>query len=176
VVDSSPEQFIKDSLETESPVLPTLVFTWGNPSRGDDAIGPRIYDRLQASAFPGVELLTDFQLQIEHAMDMADRQRILFIDASVSAKDPFEFSRLQPERDTSYTSHALNPSALLSVYHQINHREPPPSYLLKIRGYQFDLGLPLSDTAKSNSDKAHQFVLDLLNIETAMGWDRYCNP
>ena len=63
----------------------TLIFTWGNPSRGDDAIGPQIYDLLQQEPLSDVDLLTDFQLQIEHAVDLENRQRVLFVDASVSA-------------------------------------------------------------------------------------------
>ena len=49
-----------------------LVFAWGNPSRGDDALGPALVERLEAArpAHPEwgeLALLTDFQLQPEHA-------------------------------------------------------------------------------------------------------------
>ena len=65
---------------------PVVVFAVGNPSRGDDAIGPVICGRLEkwleneglADQF---ELIEDFQLQIEHAMDLQGRQLALFIDA-----------------------------------------------------------------------------------------------
>jgi hypothetical protein len=67
---------------------PLLVLAIGNPSRGDDALGPlfasargelaRRRDRRGQ-----VELLTDFQLQIEHALDLVGRARVVFVDASV---------------------------------------------------------------------------------------------
>ena len=87
----------------------TLIFPWGNPSRGDDAIGPEIYRRLEKNELENVELQTDFQLQIEHVIDLENRERVLFIDASASATAPFEFHRIKPVKDDSYTSHAMSP-------------------------------------------------------------------
>ena len=66
----------------QHPANPNLIFTWGNPSRGDDALGPAMYDLLQNEDISGVDLLTDFQLQIEHAIDLEGRERVLFVDAS----------------------------------------------------------------------------------------------
>ena len=121
----------------EQQARPDLVFTWGNPSRGDDALGPAMYDLLQHANLHGVDLLTDFQLQIEHATDLEGRKRVLFVDASLSAGAPFELVRLQPEQDASYTTHAMSPQALLSVYRQVYDCAPPPAWLLSIRGYEF---------------------------------------
>ncbi|MBL8482901.1 MAG: Ni/Fe hydrogenase, partial [Rhodocyclaceae bacterium] len=44
------------------------MFAWGNPGRGDDALGPLFAERIEALDLPGVECLTDFQLQVEHAL------------------------------------------------------------------------------------------------------------
>ena len=66
-----------------------LIFAYGNPSRGDDALGPLLLERLQALNLPHVETLTDFQLQVEHAYDLQGRERVLFIDASVSCTAPY---------------------------------------------------------------------------------------
>ena len=41
-------------------VAPTLVFAVGNPSRGDDAVGPLLAEKLAAADVPGVEVLVDF--------------------------------------------------------------------------------------------------------------------
>ena len=62
------------SAEREPHPAPRLVIGIGNPSRGDDAIGPLAVERLEALALPGVELLTDFQLQVEHALDLIGRR------------------------------------------------------------------------------------------------------
>ena len=147
----------------------TLIFTWGNPSRGDDALGPQIYHQLLDEALDDVEVLTDFQLQIEHAVDLENRQRILFVDASVSASEPFELSRLQAVQDDSYSTHAVSPQSLLSVYEKINNQSAAPSFMLSVRGYQFELGLPLSDNAKANLGQALNFIKQLIT-ETTGNW------
>jgi len=136
----------------------TLIFTWGNPSRGDDAIGPEIYERSKKAALAGVECQTDFQLQIEHVIDLEHRERILFIDASVSATAPFEFNRIYAEQDDSYTTHAMSPQSLLAVFEKVNKQPAPPCYLLSVRGYKFGLGLPLTAKAESNLDEAIRFI------------------
>jgi len=148
---------------TQHPTNPNLIFTWGNPSRGDDALGPAMYDLLQNEDFNGVDLLTDFQLQIEHAIDLEGRERVLFVDASTSASAPFEFLRIQPEQDASYTTHAMSPGAVLAVYEQINDHPPPPAYLLSIRGYAFELGQPLSAQARANLQDACEQACEFLN-------------
>lgn len=123
-----------------TPVL--LVLAWGNPSRGDDALGPLFAERLQASLGhrEDVEILVDHQLQIEHALDLVDRQRVLFVDASQSATGPFEVTALQARRDDSFTTHALSPHALLQVHRQVHLGEAPDCTLLAIRGERFELG------------------------------------
>ncbi len=145
---------------------PTLIFTWGNPSRGDDALGPQIYELLQKELLNDVDLLTDFQLQIEHAVDLENRQRILFIDASISATAPFEFYRLKALQDDSYTTHAMSPDSLLSVYEKINKQSAPPAFMLSVRGYQFDLGLAISNKANQNLKQAISFINQLITKNT----------
>jgi len=142
---------------TQKPAA-TLVFTWGNPSRGDDAIGPLIYDRLLQATWPQLEVLTDFQLQIEHTLDLEQRQKVIFVDASVSAHPPFDFYRLTAEHDSSYTSHAMSPQSLLAVYQQVNRRPTPDSFMLSIRAYQFELGQAISTKAMENVHAAMVFL------------------
>ena len=82
----------------------TLVFGWGNPGRGDDALGPLLIERLEAAralrpGWEGVELLCDFQLQIEHALDLQGRARVLFVDASAAGEAPFAVARLAAAED-----------------------------------------------------------------------------
>jgi hydrogenase maturation protease len=139
-----------------------LIFTWGNPSRGDDAIGPLVHDLLQQEPFEHVEILTDFQLQIEHATDLDYRDSVIFVDASMTASEPFEFYRVEPLQDDTYTTHAMSPASLLEVYRKIYSRAPPPAFMLSIRGYEFDLGLPVSAKAGDNMAKASAFLKQLL--------------
>jgi len=144
--------------KSSTKVAPTLIFTWGNPSRGDDAIGSLIYERLKQEALADVDLLTDFQLQIEHIIDLEARQRIIFIDASVSANAPFEYEQIVATQDDSYTSHAMSPESLLAVFQKVNQRPPPKAFMLSVRGYEFGLGLTISDKAMININKAIDYI------------------
>ncbi|MBS3963903.1 MAG: hydrogenase maturation protease [Methylomonas sp.] len=142
---------------------PVLVFACGNPSRGDDAVGPLLLDYLASRVdLSETELLTDFQLQIEHALDLQHRKLVLFVDASVSCRAAFSLTELRPVRDNSYTSHAMSPSALLQVYQSIHETPPPPSFLLSIRAEQFELGAPLSGNTLDNLIQASVFAERLL--------------
>jgi hydrogenase maturation protease len=140
---------------------PTLVIGWGNPSRGDDALGWLFVQRLEAELdrLPGVELQTDFQLQVEHALDMVGRERVLFVDASSRCAAHFEASALAPERDASFTTHALSPAALMEVFGKVHGVAPPACTLLAIHGEAFELGAGVSAAAEQA-------------LEAALGWAR----
>jgi hydrogenase maturation protease len=124
-----------------------VVFAWGNASRGDDGIGPRMADHIRDYAHPRVELIEDHQLNIEHVTDIRERTPVLFIDASVALDDGFEFERLVPSGDGNFSTHAISPKALLNVYCETMQSPAPDSFLLHIAGRQFNLGDGLSHEA-----------------------------
>ena len=140
---------------------PLLVFGWGNESRGDDALGPLFVDRLRtlsgAAGKQGVEFLDDYQLQIEHALDLVGRERVLFVDAASTGGAPYEVAELRPFRDASFTSHSISPQSVMRVYRDLYGADPPPCRLLAIRGTRFELGEPLSSEAVTNLEAALAF-------------------
>lgn len=145
------------------PPAPLLVLGVGNPSRGDDALGPMFVERASEAlrgeiASGAVELVTDFQLQIEHALDLEGRTRVVFVDASVSASPPFELSRIEPRRDASCSTHAMSPEAVLETYRGVVG-EPPESWVLAIRGQRFELGEALSEEARGHLEAALAFFV-----------------
>lgn len=141
---------------------PILIFGWGNPSRGDDALGPLFVERVEALNLPGVECLTDFQLQVEHALDLQDRERILFVDASLDTGTedlpPFRHRRLFPARDATFSTHAMTPEAVMQVFVDLHDDNPPPCELLAIRGERFELGESLTPSAADNLNAALQWA------------------
>ncbi len=146
---------------------PVLLLGYGNLSRGDDGLGPALLemiveDRALGRAPDIFDTLTDYQLQIEHALDMQKRRLVVFIDASISATAPFDYSRLEPCRDNSYTSHAMSPAALLAVYAQVCGEPLPDAYLLGISAYQFELGTSITPQAGEHLALARNFVRELL--------------
>jgi len=150
--------------------IPILVFAIGNESRGDDALAPLLVRRLQNEGIaPQIELIEDYQLQVEHVTDLIGRSVVLFVDADVSCDAPFHFSEIAAEKDSSYTSHVMTPFALLHTYRQVYGTDAPPAFLLRIRGYDFELGASLSDKAFANLEHATARVREWLTDIPAMG-------
>lgn len=141
---------------------PILLLGYGNPSRGDDALGVLLLEQLSAESLQAVDVLTDFQLQIEHALDLKNRQLVLFADASLTNNSPIAFSQLHAEMDNSYTTHAMNPASVMQVYQDIEKIAPPPCFLLTMQAVQFELGDGLSATAAQSLHEAVVFVEQLL--------------
>ena len=142
---------------------PLLVFAIGNESRGDDALAPLLVRQLQTEAIAAqVELIEDYQLQVEHVIDLHGRKAVLFVDADMSCDAPFHFSEITAIQDNSYTSHAMTPFALLHTYRQVYETEAPSSFLLRIRGYGFELGDSLSNEASANLARATARVREWL--------------
>jgi len=137
---------------------PVLIIGIGNPSCGDDALGPLLIESLQDLDLPGVELLTDFQLQVEFALDLRGRREVIFVDASVAAPAPFACTATVAEEDAGYSGHALSPGAVLHAYRKL-YGEPPPAWTLAIRGHAFELGVGLSPQAAANLAAARAWLL-----------------
>lgn len=155
-------------------VKPVLLFGYGNLSRGDDALGPLLLEYIESRCDPDkIDILSDFQLQVEHALDLENRKLVLFVDASVSCCNPFDFAMLKPARDKSYSSHAMSPAAVLDVYQSIKRQMPPPCFLLSIKGEKFELGEGLSANAQSHLELARQFVSQLLEAIDIDIWQEH---
>jgi hydrogenase maturation protease len=152
-------------------VKPVLLFGYGNLSRGDDALGPLLLEYVETHCdLDAIEILSDFQLQIEHALDLENRALVLFVDASINCDGAFDFSLLEPDRDKSYTTHAMSPAAVLDVYQSIKKQAPPPCFLLSIKAEKLELGEGLSTQAEKNLDQACQFAGQLLKNPDLDTW------
>jgi hydrogenase maturation protease len=150
---------------------PRLVLAVGNPGRGDDALGPMLASRLEAVAASGVEVVTEYQLQIENALDLADREEVIFVDSGAGTKSPFEVRAIAPAGNFRHTSHALEPAAVLATYAQVMGEPPPPAVLLCVRGESFELGDALTPTARANLEAAWCWLREAVASQ-AEGRDR----
>lgn len=156
---------------------PILIFGYGNLSRGDDALGPLLLEAVQEKVdLQTCEILSDFQLQVEHALDLENRTLVLFVDAAVNCTTNFEFMQLQPIKDKSYTTHAMSPASVLQVYQSIIKQLPPPCFLLSIQAFKFELGAAMSQQATKNLQLAVSFVEELLNNAELKYWQQQVSP
>ena len=153
-----------------------VVFAVGNSSRGDDALGPLLLERLAAwldaeGRRGEFELIDDFQLQIEHAFDLAGQRLALFIDAGAGTPAPCVFHAVSPGTTlATHSTHALSPAAVLAVYREFAHNEPPPAFVLCVRGEGFGLGDGLSAAAHEHLDAAWQVLRCLCRTPEVAAW------
>ena len=157
-----------------------VVLGCGNPSRGDDALGPALMARLAAWCHRhpnrSVEGLEDFQFQVEHALDIQGRQLVLFIDAAASGPIPYALRPVAPALAISASTHALSPSGVLKAFLTLACGPLPPTFSLEVRGHAFDLGEELSPQARLNLEAAWALIEELLEAPSADGWMDRCTP
>ena len=149
--------------------MSTIVLGWGNDARGDDALGPLLLRRI-AEAFPDLDTVEDYQLQIEHALDLDGFDAALFVDASRGLSEPFAFREIAPSAARTPTTHALSPEAVLDVYAQVKGRAPPPAFVLALRGVQFELGEGLSEAGAEALEAATAFCAQLMTSRSLEHW------
>jgi hydrogenase maturation protease len=150
--------------------LRLVVLGWGNDARGDDALGPLLLGRVARADWPDVTTIEDFQLQIEHALDLAGADTALFLDAGRNTPAPFAFIEIAPKRGATHTTHALTPEAVLDVYARLLARMPPPSFALSVCGERFELGEGLSPQGASRLEDAWAFVRGLMEERSVESW------
>ncbi len=147
-----------------------VVFGWGNDARGDDGLGPLLLERVKRAGWPDVTTIEDYQLQIEHALDLDGAELALFLDAGKNTPTPFAFAEIAPRRGESHTTHALAPEAVLDVYQRTLAKTPPPSFTLCVRGERFELGEGLSAEAGGRLEAAWDFLQGLMRERAVEAW------
>jgi len=149
-----------------------VVIAVGNPSRGDDALGPILLERIAAS-FDDLTLISDFQLQIEHALDLCDADLVLFIDACKGMREATAFFEIGTGARKQVLTHALSPEAVLDVFQRVQGYPPPPAFVLALRGESFELGAALSDSAHFALEAACEVITPLLHAPMVADWRAY---
>jgi hydrogenase maturation protease len=157
----------------ESPELArarVVVLGWGNATRGDDAIGPLLMERVERLDLPHVATVVDYQLQIEHALDLVERDLVLFVDSGFETPAPFFFVETAARRGMTHASHGLQPEAVLDVYRQVTGKTPPSAFVLCVRGENFDLIESTSPLAAQRLELAWEFLHARLEAPDIAAW------
>ncbi len=160
-----------------SPDPSLIVFAWGNLSRADDGAGPELAERLRSLKLDELVIIEDMQLQIEHTADIVPDVPILFVDASVAITEGFALERVTPQPDSSVTTHALAPGALLQLYETTVRQSAPPAYQLHIAGQNFELGEQPGDVNARATEAAWAYLEAMLARppgDWGQALDRFC--
>ena len=139
-----------------------LIYAFGNPGRQDDGLGNRCVEEIENwcndEHIPNIETESNYQLNIEDAAEIADKNIVIFVDASVEDIEDIHFTIVEPyEGKSEFTTHAASPAFVLALCIKVYKRHPR-TYLLQIRGYEFDFKEELSPGAEKNLQKAVEFI------------------
>jgi hydrogenase maturation protease len=132
-----------------------LIYGIGNVGRQDDGLGWAFVDWLQTQGrCSNAEMQKGYQLVLEDADLISNKQRVLFIDATKDASvTSFTLERAAPRMDFSFTSHAISVPAIMATCQQCFQRLPLV-HVLAIRGFEFELEMGLTPAAQQNLDDA----------------------
>ncbi|MCK9984091.1 MAG: hypothetical protein AzoDbin1_00563 [Azoarcus sp.] len=147
-----------------------VIFVTGNESRGDDAAGPLLVQQLEGDLPASARVVCEFQLQVEHALELRGADLALFVDAACGLETPFEFAEADGNGPVSSFSHALSPEAVLDVFRRIEGAEPPPAFILGLRAVRFELGEGLSALAADAVGAALPFARELFEVPQPDRW------
>ena len=114
---------------------PTLVIGIGNTSRGDDGAGIRVAERI-AARHTDVDVLCVQQLSPEHADTIARYDRLIVVDASVTA-DTVRVTPLHAAEDTPMPrTHTVTPEGVLALTSTLYDHVPSEAMLVEIPASQ----------------------------------------
>jgi hydrogenase maturation protease len=124
----------------------TLVIGYGNPLRGDDAVGWHVASAVAAWGLPRVHARTIHQLTPELAELLASARAAIFVDArSDPGGEGCSVHSLGPECATVPLGHHSDARFLLELAHAAYGRRPP-SWWITIPASNFDFGAGLSSS------------------------------
>ncbi len=67
----------------------------------------------------------------------------------------------------------MSPQALLAVYEKVNKQAAPTSFMLSVRGYEFGLGIAMSNKAVANTGEAIVFIKQRLTGNSTKDWEEW---
>jgi len=138
------------------------VYGFGNPGRQDDGLGPMIIDKLETENIAGITTDSNYQLNIEDADNISGSDIVIFVDASIDADEPFSFKRIEPSAEITFTTHSMSPESVIALCGDIYGRVPE-SYVLAIRGYEWEMFEGLTEKAMKNFNEAYRFLLEKID-------------
>jgi hydrogenase maturation protease len=142
-----------------------LVYGYGNPGRQDDGLGVALTQRLEVwvteAGITGIEFDNNYQLNIEDAAAIADKDLVIFVDASQEEIENFCVSQVDGSANVSFTTHAASPGYIVQLCKDLFDKEPMV-LLLHIKGYEWVFQEGISERAMKNLDLAFEFMQALL--------------
>jgi hydrogenase maturation protease len=140
-----------------------LLYGFGNPGRQDDALGPLLVQKIERAGLSFVQTDSNYQLNIEDAVHIANFDLVIFVDTTVEEVDVFRVRKITPSAQITFTSHQVKPESVLAMCEDMYGRFPE-TWLVGIRGYEFDYQEGVTQKAVENCNRVYDFILFLLRL------------
>jgi hydrogenase maturation protease len=138
-----------------------LIYGYGNPGRQDDGLGVALVEELErwaaAERIPGLDCDSNYQLNAEDALALAEHDVAVFVDATAQGDDPFVFRRLEPHATIAFSTHAMAPESVLALCGELYGKQPEV-WLLTIRGFEWEPAAAMTSAAQANLAAAVVFL------------------
>jgi Ni,Fe-hydrogenase maturation factor len=109
---------------------------------------------LEKGKYPDCQFVVRYQLNVEDADLIKAADTVVFVDSYNGKLDKgFLLEECHARVDFEYSTHALNPCAVLALCNNL-YDQKPMTFVMKIQGYEWGLGKGLSERAKGNLEKA----------------------
>lgn len=146
-----------------------LIYGYGNPGRKDDGLAIDLIKRLEnwttKQGLHHVDFETNYQLNIEDAYKLSKYDLAVFADATNEAIDSFKITRVEAEiTSLSFTMHEVSVSYILKLCNELFNKNPK-TYLLHIRGHEWQLDEGLTPMATKSLLDAVQFMQRTFSME-----------
>ena len=141
--------------------MDSLVIGYGNDLRSDDGAGRAVADRVEALHLPGVAVRSVIQLTPELALEIAEVDTVVFVDASVEVTETTAAPVTPESPDPSAMSHYSTPGTLLGMTATIG-RVPSTAVAISIPVTDIGLGLELTPLTEISVDQAVGMVREIV--------------
>ncbi len=152
--------------------MKVLVYGYGNPGRQDDGLGNAFVNRIEQwveeEGLQNFSFDSNYQLNIEDADEISDKDLVVFADASTEEIEDFCMTKVDESSKVAFTTHAASPGYIVELCRRI-YKKAPPVYLMHIRGYEWEFEEGLSCKAKENLELAVAHFREKMEHEALAG-------
>lgn len=145
--------------------LQILIYGYGNPGRQDDGLGNLFVEKVKAWAqekgLSNISFDSNYQLNIEDAAEISDKDIVIFIDASTEDIESFELEEITPDAKVEFSMHSVSASYVVHLCKSI-YEKSPKSFLLHIKGYEWEFMEEMTAKAFENFENAFEYIKPVL--------------
>lgn len=145
-----------------------VVIGYGDPNKGDDAIGQKVVAQIQKLKTSGLEAYSVNQLTPELSSKLARANVVIFVDAcKLHNTDAIQVKPLDARgMETTGSAlpgfgHSCSPCSLLALTQSV-YGHFPKAWWVEVPASDFTIGHPLSDLAEQGVTQALRTIASLI--------------